>query len=201
MASPRRIGALDAKNRTVLIDAAERLLLEEGHTAVSSRRVAARAGLKPQLVHYYFRSMDDLLLEVFRRRAEEGLEYQALALASDQPLWALWKFSTDTAGTSLTMEFTGLANQREAIRAEIAHYSEKFRVAQIEALPAILERYGIPPEELPPVVLTVLLSSLSRMIMLENALGFTTGHAETLELVEQQIRKLEGEPRFADATP
>lgn len=201
MASPRRIGALDAKNRTVLIDAAERLLLEEGHTAVSSRRVAARAGLKPQLVHYYFRSMDDLLLEVFRRRAEEGLEYQALALASEQPLWALWKFSTDTAGTSLTMEFTGLANQREVIRAEIAHYSEKFRVAQIEALPAILERYGISPEEFPPAVLTVLLSSLSRMVILENALGFTTGHAETLELVEQQIRKLEGEPRLAGATP
>ena len=46
---------------------------EEGYAAVTSRRVADAAGLKPQLVHYYFRTMEDLFLEVFRRRAEEGL--------------------------------------------------------------------------------------------------------------------------------
>ena len=46
MASARRIGAPDAKNRGVLLDAAEQLLLEEGYAAVTSRRVAERAGLK-----------------------------------------------------------------------------------------------------------------------------------------------------------
>ena len=70
MASPRRIGAPDAKNRIVLLDAAEQLLIEEGYAAVTSRRVADRAGLKPQLVHYYFRTMEDLFLAVFHRRAE-----------------------------------------------------------------------------------------------------------------------------------
>ena len=37
MASARRIGAPDAKNRGVLLDAAELLLLEEGYAAVTSR--------------------------------------------------------------------------------------------------------------------------------------------------------------------
>ena len=46
MTSPRRIGAPDAKNRVVLLDAAEQLLIEEGYAAVTSRRVADRAGLK-----------------------------------------------------------------------------------------------------------------------------------------------------------
>src|SRR5258708_37148964 len=87
MTSARRIGAPDAKNRGVLLDAAEQLLLEDGYAAVTSRRVADRAGLKPQLVHYYFRTMEDLFLEVFRRRAEEGLRVLATALASPQPLW------------------------------------------------------------------------------------------------------------------
>ena len=68
MGSPRRIGAPDAKNRTVLLDAAEQMILDEGYAAVTSRRVAEKAGLKPQLVHYYFRTMDDLYLAVFRRR-------------------------------------------------------------------------------------------------------------------------------------
>lgn len=39
MPSPRRIGAPDAKNRTVLLDATEQLMPEKGHAAVSSRRV------------------------------------------------------------------------------------------------------------------------------------------------------------------
>ena len=46
MAAARRLGTPDAKNRQVLIDAAEQLMLEEGHTAVTSRRVAEKAGLK-----------------------------------------------------------------------------------------------------------------------------------------------------------
>ena len=63
--SPRRIGAEDSKRRAQLLEAAELLLLEEGYAAVTSRRVAAKAGLKPQLVHYYFRTMDDLFVAVF----------------------------------------------------------------------------------------------------------------------------------------
>src|SRR6187200_1291576 len=85
-ATARRIAGPNAKNRAVLLDAAERLLLAEGYAAVTSRRVAAEAGLKPQLVHYYFATMDELYLAVFRRRAEEGLARQATALESDSPL-------------------------------------------------------------------------------------------------------------------
>ncbi|WP_106403654.1 TetR/AcrR family transcriptional regulator [Actinocorallia populi] len=199
MASPRRIGAPDAKNRAVLIDAAERLLLEEGHTAVSSRRVAARAGLKPQLVHYYFRTMEDLFLAVFRRRAEEGLEQQAKALESDQPLWALWRFSVDPRGIAMAMAFTGLAGQSETIRAEVADYSERFRAAQIEALTEILDRYEISADAPSPAALVVLLTSVSRVVMLEEALGVTTGHAEALALVEHHIRALEGPPSLRSA--
>ena len=70
-------------------------MLEEGYAAVTSRRVAERAGLKPQLVHYYFRTMEDLFLAVFRRRAEAGPGGAHHALQSPQPLWALWRFSTD----------------------------------------------------------------------------------------------------------
>src|SRR5882757_3323574 len=140
MASARRIGAPDAKNRGVLLDAAEQLLLEDGYAAVTSRRVADRAGLKPQLVHYYFRTMEDLFLEVFRRRANEGAERQARALASDHPVRALWEFNVDPRGTALTMEFIALANHRKVIRAEIARYAEQFRMQQIEALATVLGR-------------------------------------------------------------
>ncbi len=55
------------------------------------------------------------------------------ALASPQPLWALWRFSTMPEATRLTMEFMGLANHRKALRAEIVYYAERFREEQNKA--------------------------------------------------------------------
>jgi len=112
MASPRRIAGPNAKNRAVLLDAAERLMLDEGYAAVSSRRVAAAAGLKPQLVHYYFRTMDDLFVEVFRRRAERDLAGFERAIAADGSLRNLWRLNADPHGAAFTMEFVALANHR-----------------------------------------------------------------------------------------
>src|ERR1700743_3166140 len=142
MTTARRIGRPDAKTRGLLLDAAEQLMLEEGYAAVTSRRLAGKAGLKPQLVHYYFRAMQELFLEVFRRRAEEGLQIQAQGLNSAQPLWALWRFGTDPAFTRISMEFMALANHRKEMRAEIAYYAEKFRDEQRQAVTAAPQRYG-----------------------------------------------------------
>jgi AcrR family transcriptional regulator len=197
MASARRIGAPEAKNRMVLLDAAEQLLIEEGYAAVTSRRVAEKAGLKPQLVHYYFRTMDDLFLEVFRRYADQGMEAHQHALASPQPLWALWRFGINPAASRLTMEMAALANHRKALRAEMSRYAERFREQQREVFVTALERHGVLPDEVPPVVWSILLTGLSTVVMLGEALGVTAGHAETMELVERHLTLMEGPPQPA----
>jgi TetR/AcrR family transcriptional regulator len=188
----RRMGTETSKTRTQLMDAADLLLFEEGYAGVTTRKVAAKAGLKPQLVHYYFRTMDDLFLAVFRRGAEHNLERQARALASPQPLWALWDFNNDRTGTTITMEFTALANRRPAIRAEIANYAEQFRRQQATALAGVFRRYGIDPDEFPPAAVLVLMSSIPRVLVIEDALGVATGHTETVSLVERFLTQLEG---------
>lgn len=195
MTSARRIGAPDAKNRGLLLDAAEQLMLEEGYAAVTSRRLANKAGLKPQLVHYYFRTMEELFLAVFRRRAEEGLQAQAQLLRLPQPLWALWRLGTDPGFTRISMEFMALANHRKDMRAEIAYYAERFRAEQREVVSAALQRYGVDAAADSPMVWTVLMSSLSRFLVLEQALGMSAGHAETMAFVEHHLRRLEGEPQ------
>ncbi|KSZ56785.1 TetR family transcriptional regulator [Rhodococcus pyridinivorans KG-16] len=201
MTSSRRIGSPDAKNRTVLLDAAEQLMLEKGYAAVTSRRVAERAGLKPQLVHYYFRTMDDLFLEMFRRRAEEGLAVQAEVAKSPNPLRALWEFSTDPAAVAVTMEFIAMARHRDALRFEIARYSELFRVGQRDAARAALARSGYDLARIPPVVLSVLMTSISRVLVMEESLGLTAGHAETYELVEWCLSMLEGDADSGGTEP
>jgi len=190
----RRIGAADSKTRALLVDAAEALLLEEGYAAVTSRKVAARADLKPQLVHYYFRTMDDLFLALVRRGADLNLERQAEALASPQPLRALWELSTDPTGIVLTVELFALANHRKAIRTELLAYAERFRSQQAEAMAGILRRYGVDTSGFPPAAAPVVMTGLSRIIGLETALGLTTGHEELQSLVEQWLVRYEGEP-------
>ncbi|MBI3214960.1 MAG: TetR/AcrR family transcriptional regulator [Mycobacterium sp.] len=193
VASPRRLGAPDAKNRTVLLDAAEELMRDEGYAAVTSRRVAEKAGLKPQLVHYYFRTMDDLFLELFRRRADQMQHYHQLALQSPQPLWALWELNTDAAGTAMTMEFVALANHRKTLRAEIARYAELFRTQQINTITAAMERYDVPFDEFSPTVLMVLMTGATQVLVQEQLLGMSAGHEETLTFAARWLTFLEGE--------
>ena len=171
-------------------------MLEEGYAAVTSRHVAAAAGLKPQLVHYYFRTMDDLFLALFRRLAEQGLERQVRAFESEQPLWAVWDLSRDPGGNALTMEFTALANHRKEIRAEIAASAERYRSELRTGIGAVFERYGVSAEQVPPLVCSVLVTSLARVLVIEReTLGMSSGHAETVAFVEELLGRLEGERR------
>jgi AcrR family transcriptional regulator len=173
-----------------LLDAALALMLEDGYAGVTSRRVAARAGLKPQLVHYYFRTMDDLFVALVHRGGEQNLARQARALASPQPLRALWEFATDPAGTRLAMEFAALANHRKALRAELATYAEQFRRLQTEALRDLLADQRI-DQPLSPELVAVFLTALSQVLVLEEALDVTTGHAELRALVEGFLERYE----------
>ena len=187
----RRIGAEDSKTRAQLVDAAERVLVEEGYAAVTSRRVAARAGLKPQLVHYYFRTMDDLFLEVLRRRAEADLARFERAIEADGSLRSLWRLNTDPRGARFTIEFVALANHRKAIRTEIARYAERFRAAQVEAVRRALADHDIADDQLPAIVALLAMTGLAQVLALEDALGVTTGHDTTRAFVDRTIEQLE----------
>ena len=190
--SPRRIGSQGSKTRLQLLDAAERLLNDEGHAAVTSRRVAAEAGLKPQLVHYYFRTMDDLFLDLFRRRADENIARFERSIAEDGSLRNLWRLNADPRGAAFRIEWVALANHRKAVRTEVARYAERFRAVQIEAVTAALAAQGVDEEQIPPVVALLLMTGIGQVLALEGGLGVTAGHDLTLDYIERKITELEG---------
>jgi hypothetical protein len=92
------------------------------------------------------------------------------------------------------MEFMGLANHRKALRAEILYFAERFRDQQNKAIATALKRYGISTSDVPPVVWTVFATSVSQALVMERALGMSSGHAETFKYCEGWLRRLEGEP-------
>jgi TetR/AcrR family transcriptional regulator len=187
MATQRRLGAEGSRTRALLVEATELLMQEEGYVAVSARRVAARAGLKPQLVHYYFRTMDELLLAVFDRFAERFLDRQARALASDRPLTALWELYMDDSVAVIVIEFFALANHRPAVRDKIAGATEQFRVGQIAALARAMERVGIDHAAHPASAIVMLMMTISTTMKMESNLRIEHGHAELIALVKRQI--------------
>lgn len=193
MPPQRRNRADDSKTRTALLDAAEQVMLEDGYAAVTSRRVANRAGVDATNIYYYFGTMDDLFIALFRRNAERSLERQTEILSSPQPLWNLWASVRDQFDTPLLMEFNALANHRKAVRTEITSFSGRFREYQIEELTAVLKDYGVDLDEWPASSVILLLTSVSRFLLLEEAFGITLGHHDLIRLVEEHIRRLEGE--------
>jgi AcrR family transcriptional regulator len=191
MTTSERPKARDSTTRDTLVDATSQLMVEEGYAAATSRRVAAKAGLKPALVHYYFPTMDDLYLAVFRRGAAVYLERQRQALASDRPLHAFWDTLTEPKDTRLLLEFMGLANHRKEIRAEIAAWSERWREMQITALNFIVREHGIDKDEFPPAAVAVVIASIGRTLILEQGLGSTGGHDEAVALVNRFLDRFE----------
>lgn len=185
----RRVGAENSATRTLILDATEQVITEEGYAAASTRRVAARAGLKPSLVHYYFPTTDDLLVAVFRRAAEGSLVELRRALAASDPLQALWSYTVDASRNALAAEFVAMANHRKALKAEIAEHGELIRQLQIGMFERILEGRGA---SVSPLVLSVLLPGLGRAIVLEEQLGISGGHAEAKAWFEDWLRQLTG---------
>src|SRR6478609_9442450 len=72
-------------------DAAERLLVREGSAGISTRQLAREAGQNHGLVHYYFGSVDELLLQALERFTERILERQRTMYGSDAPFIEKWR--------------------------------------------------------------------------------------------------------------
>src|SRR6201992_4544550 len=173
----------------MLVDATIQIMLEEGYAAATSRGVAALAGLNPALVPYYFPTMDELYLAVFRRGAAAYLDHQQKALASDRPLHAFWDTLTTPKDTRLLLEFMGLADHRKEIKAEIAAWSERWREQQITALNFIVREHGIDADEFPPAAIAVVVAAIGRTLILEQGLGTKGGHDDALALVNRLLHR------------
>ncbi len=189
MTAPRPAGR-DSATRRALIQATAQVMLEEGYAAASSRRIAAKAGVKPALVHYYFPSMDDLFLAVLREGAEMNLLRQRAALADAQPLHALWELN-NAHGARLLMEFMALANHRKEIRSEIVAYAARFGDLEESAVTLAMRAHGVDMAEFPPVVMSMIVTSLARIMVLERSLGIARGHAEAADFIERLLARYE----------
>jgi len=173
-----------------MLDSAQLILRDEGYGALTSRRVAECINVKQRLVYYYFKTMDDLIVETFRRLSLRELERLRHALASKAPLRHIWDVCIHTSDSRMISEFMALANRNDRLRKEVVRFIEESRAIQVKALRAALEGKSS-VSRIAPAGLAIMATSLALSIMREKALGVNTGHRDVLAAINDFIAAAE----------
>lgn len=172
-----------------LLDAAERLLRTEGHARISTRRVAQEANVNHGLVHYYFGSMEELLMQVLQRFTTALVARQREMYGSDEPFaekWrTAWRFQEDDLAAGypkIWFELQAMAWNDARMRERLATVDEEWRAVLAEAFE---QARGELEVELPPTpALVALVMMIAQGAQLQRLLGIDTGHAELLAWID-----------------
>ncbi len=182
--SAPRVAAEDA-----FLDAAERLLVEVGYAAITTRRLAEEAGVNHGLVHYYFGSMENLLVRVLERFTERLIERQRELYAQDVPFVEKWRtamryLEEDRPYQKIWLELQALSWNRPDLRERIAHVDERWRAVLLEAFEQAQREHAI---EMPLEALVSLVMTFNLGIMVERLSGIDGGHRALLDWIERWL--------------
>ncbi|MGN6378660.1 MAG: TetR family transcriptional regulator [Gaiellales bacterium] len=183
--------------KTALVEAAERLLVRDGRTAVTTRRLAAEASLSPGLVHYHFGSVDAVLAQVMERAAERSLAALAAA-ADDRPAFIdRWRAivrqldaEVRSGEAKLLAELAAVALNDERVRARYARLVDDRRRLVAGMLSDAADEYGVSRAAVEPA--TTLVTSLLQGLAWQRLAGADTAHAELEQWVEGWLLGLAG---------
>jgi AcrR family transcriptional regulator len=194
-------GPSAAAKRELLLDAAEKVMVEQGYAGVTSRSIGATAGVPASLVHYYFPTLDDLFVAMLRRGLERSKERFLAAIRSPRPLRALWDLQLDRRSTSVTVELVALSNHRPAVREALAAMSREFQQLQVDELTDLLDRYGVDTDQFPAELAVLAIGGIARSIVREGAMGSAVGHDVALAAIDRLIDRLESPGPGPDQPP
>lgn len=188
-ASTRRIGSQTSAARDAILKAAAKVLQEEGAGSLTAGSVAKRAGVKAHMVHYYFRSIDDLVLALVRQHGALGLKNTARAIASDEPLRALWEIEIAYKWSIVAMELGMFAARHEAVGAEMTRSIQDIRTLQAEGIKRYFQLRGIDCP-ISPMALTIMIAGIARQMVREKEFNVSLGHEEMTAVVEAFLEQL-----------
>ena len=190
-------GTARAATEAQFLDAAERLLVEVGHAGITTRRLAQEANANHGLVHYYFGSMENLLVRVLERFTERLIARQRELYASDAPFIEKWRtamryLDADREYQRVWYELQVLAWSRPELLDRVAQVDAEWRAVLTEAFAEPLERYGLP---IPLDALVALVVTFNAGIILERLSGIEEGHAELLAWIDGFLEQQEAAAR------
>lgn len=100
-----------SETSSALLAAARTRLLSDGFAGLSTRRVAAEAGVPLSQVHYHFGSKDGLVLALLRAEDDRRLARQAEMYGTDVPLWRRYEQACDFLEDDLASGYVRLVQE------------------------------------------------------------------------------------------
>jgi AcrR family transcriptional regulator len=180
------------------LDAAERLLIREGVAGISTRRLAEEAGQNHGLVHYYFGSVDELLLQTLERFTGRVLERQRAMYETDSSFIEKWRaamsyIDEDLAGgyPKVWAELEALAWNKPALRERLRTVSDQWRSLLRDAVAGAIEEYGLDTTSFSAEAWAALVMQFNKGLLFERLLGFDRGHGELLTAIDGWLASLE----------
>jgi AcrR family transcriptional regulator len=194
MEQARRTDAREAAE-SALLDAAERLLVEKGHAAITTRKLASEAGLNHGLVHYYFGSVENVLVRVLKRFTHRLTVRQREMYAADVPFIEKWRtamryLSEDAPYQKIWLELQARAWNHPELKQAVADVNAEWRSVLTEAFREPRMRYGI---DMPLEALVSLVMTFNEGIMLERLSGIETGQRELLDWIDAWMAREEAD--------
>jgi AcrR family transcriptional regulator len=191
-ATPARIEATDA-----LLDAAEQLLVEIGFAGITTRKLAERAGVNHGLVHYYFGSMEELLLRVVERFTDQLIERQKAMYAAPVPFIEKWRQAmrfldedAESGYQKLYLELQAMGWNDAPVRDRLKHVQERWIEVVTEAFETGLTELGVDRRRYPTRAVVSLVVTFNQGIMLERLSGIDSGHRELLRMIDRMLERL-----------
>jgi AcrR family transcriptional regulator len=173
-----------------LLDAAERLLVDVGYAAMTTRRIAEEAGVNHGLVHYYFGSNENLMVRALERFTDRLIARQRELYASGLPFIEKWRTamryltSEDVTYEKVWLELQALAWNHPELRERLARVNEEWRAVLTEAFAEPHRELGI---GMPLDALVSLVMTFNIGIIVERLGDIETGHAELLEWIDRWL--------------
>jgi AcrR family transcriptional regulator len=192
VATPARIEATDA-----LLDAAEHLLLEIGYAQITTRRLAERAGVNHGLVHYYFGSMEDLLLRAVERFTDQLIVRQKAMYAAESPFIEKWRQAmafldedSESGYSKVWLEMQAMGWNNDAVRARLQAVHQQWVDVVTPAFERGLAELGVDRRRYPAKAIVALVVTFNQGIMLERLSGVDSGHGDLLRMVDRMLERL-----------
>lgn len=170
-----------------LLDAAERLLVDVGYSGITTRRLAEEAGVNHGLVHYYFGSIENVLIRTLERFTERLIERQRAMYATELPFIEKWRTAMrylveeDVRYEKVWLELQALGWNRDELRERLAAVESEWRAVLTDAFAEPREQLRL---EIPLDALVSLVVTFNFGIMVERLSGITTGHDELLAWID-----------------
>ena len=178
------------------LDAAERLLIEVGYAAITTRRLAEAAGANHGLVHYSFGSMEELFLRVLERFTERLVVRQREMYAAPTPYVEKWReamryLDADRPYQKIWWELQAMAWNRPEYQARVAQVRAAWSDAMRGAVAEALRRYRLAGGPFGTDDWITLIVTLNEGIITERLSGITQGHDSLLAAIDGWLGEME----------